>query len=97
MPKTSDLWLRARDKCWMTTLNGKQIKLSKDKGEARKALHKLLAADAPAQSSGVTCRRLLDTYLQRTAAEKSPNWLRIMTRYFARFCEAFGHRRADAV
>ncbi|MBA4066192.1 MAG: hypothetical protein C0501_21255 [Isosphaera sp.] len=81
----------------MTTLNGKQVKLSRDKGEARRLLHKLLAADAPPKGPGVSVRRLLDTYLARTAEGKSPGRVQTMTRYFKRFCEAFGHRRADAL
>lgn len=98
MARTSSLWQRSQNGFWYTKLNGRQVKLSEDKAEARRLLHKLLARDdAPARSSGVTCRRLLDTYLARTAGEKSPGWLGIMTRYLMRFCESFGHRRADAV
>lgn len=98
MSRTSSLWQRKQNGFWYTKLNGRQVKLSKDKAEARRLLHKLLAADeAPAAGPGVTCRRLLDTYLARTAAEKSAGRVTISTRYLARFCTAFGHRRADAV
>lgn len=98
MARDPGLWLRARDKVWMTTLNGKQVKLSADKGEARKMLHKLLAADeTPRLSSGVSCRRLLDTYLTRTGELKSAGRLKLMTRYFKRFCETFGHRKAEVL
>jgi integrase len=97
MSRPSSLWQRSQNGFWYTKLGGKQVKLSLDKGEARWVLHKLLAADKPARSSGVSCRKLLDTYLARTAAEKSATRLGLMTRYFSRFCETFGHRRADAV
>jgi integrase len=97
MARPSSLWQRKQNGFWYTKLNRKQVKLSKDKGEARRLLHKLLAADAPATSSGVSCRRLLDTYLARTVAGKSPGRLVLLTRYLKRFCETFGHRRADAV
>lgn len=53
----------------MTTVNGKQIKLSTDKAEAHRLFHRLMAADKPpAAGPGVTVRRLLDTYLAKTAA-----------------------------
>lgn len=98
MARTSGLWQRGENGWWYTTLNGKQIKLSPDKGEARKLLHKLLAADdRPAQGTGVTCRRLLDTYLVKTAPDKSASRVKVQTTYFKRFCEVFGHRKAESL
>lgn len=97
MPKPPDLWLRGRDQCWMTTVNGKQIKLSKDKAEARKLFHRLMAADAPEVAGRVAVRRLLDDYLAQTAAAKSPGRLVSCVRYYTRFAAAFGHRRCDSL
>ncbi|MFL6234939.1 MAG: hypothetical protein ACJ76N_17525, partial [Thermoanaerobaculia bacterium] len=45
---------------------GVQHKLSQDKGEAGKLLHKLLSADRPPPGrAGVSTRKLCDLYLER--------------------------------
>jgi integrase len=98
MSRPSSLWQRSQNGFWYTKLNGKQVKLSPDKAEARKLLHKLLAADdQPAQGTGVACRRLLDTYLAKTAADKSEGRVKVQTTYFKKFCETFGHRKAESL
>lgn len=97
MSRNSGLWQRKENRFWYTTLNGKQVKLSQDKGEARKLLHKLLADDRPAQGVGFSCRKLLDTYLVKTAPDKSEKRVRLQADYFKKFCEAFGHRRAESL
>ena len=81
----------------MTTVNGRQVKLAKDKAEARRLFHKLMAADAPEVAGRVSVRRLLDDYLSQTAASKSPGRLVSLVRYYTRFAAAFGHRRCDSL
>ena len=43
MARIPKVWLRAQTGWYCTTLNGETIKLSKDKKEAEKAFHTLLA------------------------------------------------------
>ena len=47
MAKPSGLWFRKQTGYWYTTVEQVQHKLSRDKAEARRMLHKLLAADRP--------------------------------------------------
>lgn len=97
MSRTSSLWFRKQNAHWYTKLNGKQLKLSEDKAEARKLLHKLLADDRPVSGVRVPVRRLLDTYLVKTAPEKSESRVKVQTTYFKKFCESFGHRTAESL
>lgn len=93
MAKPSDLWFRKQTGFWMTTINGKQHKLSKDKGEARRMLHKLLASDKPQPGhSGISTRKLCDSYLVRKqeSMEKESHAVRIT--HLKPFVEKFGHR-----
>ncbi len=93
MSKPSGLWLRKRDNFWMTTINGQQYKLSKDKSKARKMLHKLLADDKPLPGrSGMTLRRLCDSFLVRTKERKEECSHKAQVRNLKAFCESFGHR-----
>jgi hypothetical protein len=93
MSRPSDLWLRKRDQFWMTTVGGVQHKLSKDKGEARRLLHKLLAMDKlPPGRSGMTTRKLCDSYLDRTRGDKDDRTHEVQVSHLKAFCNALGHR-----
>ena len=91
--KPSGLWLRKQTGFWYTTLNGVQHKLSKDKGEARRLLHKLMAKDAPPPGrSGITGRKLCDTYLDRIREDKEARSHEVQLLHFKAFCADLGHR-----
>jgi integrase len=93
MARPSSLWFRKQTGFWMTTLNGVQHKLSKDKGEARRMLHKLLATDKPPPGrAGVTTRRLCDSYLTRTREQKEERSHDVQVLHLKAFCGALGHR-----
>lgn len=93
MAKPSGLWKRKRDGMWMTTIQGKQHKLGKDKGEARRKLNQLLAADRPPPCrSGMTARRLCDNYLVRTREGKAERSHKVQTQHLRAFCDSLGHR-----
>ena len=48
MARKPTVWLRKATGWYMTTLNGRQHKLSRDKSKAEKAFHALLATAEPA-------------------------------------------------
>lgn len=93
MARNSTLWRRKRDGAWMTTLRGKQHNLGKDKTEAKRAFHALLAKDAPpVVTARLTVRKLADQYLafiERTAA---PNTFGTYLLYLQKFCDHLGNR-----
>ena len=73
MARKPTVWFRSLDGYYYTTLKGKKVKLSKDKAEAEKAFHALLAAapdDGPVGASP-TFRKLADLYLDFTQQTKS--------------------------
>jgi integrase len=78
---------------WMTTINGVQHKLSKDKTEARKMLIKLLGSDQPTpQKAGMTTSKLCDNFLVRTEDRREPKYHLVVVGHLNAFCEKLGHR-----
>lgn len=61
MGRKSTPWLRKQTKCWYVSIDGKQVNLGKDKAEAFKAFHRLMASEKP--SSGCLAVELLDRFL----------------------------------
>jgi integrase len=93
MSKPSSLWFRKQTGFWYTTIQGVQHKLSHDKVEARKMLHKLLADDKPPPGrSGISLRKLCDNYLVRTREQKEEHSHKVQLSNLKVFCETFGHR-----
>ena len=73
MARPSKLWLRKQTGEYHTTVHGKRHRLGKDKAEAERAFHALLAQVDPAPGPAVrmTFRKLADLYLAFTEATKS--------------------------
>lgn len=94
MARQSGMWRRKRDGWYMTTLNGKQVKLALDKKEAKKAFHELMARPdmKPADTSRISFRKLADRFLEfcaRTMAEKTYVIRRF---YLQKFCDHIGKK-----
>ena len=93
MARQPGLWQRARDGMWMTTLGGKQTKLSPDKAEAQRMFYRLMGQDAPkAQPHKIGFRKMADTYLDRTRSDKSDRRHEYQLWQLKCFCEVYGHR-----
>lgn len=91
MARHSGLWRRKRDGWWMTTLNGKQVKLARDKAEARKALHELLARpDAPPATCRLSFRKLADLFLGHCERTMAANTFRTRRSFLRSFCDHVG-------
>ena len=95
MPRPAAIWPRKSDGYWYVTLNGKKTKLAKDKAEAQKMFHRLMADDPPRQpQGGITVRKLCDSYLDRTREGKGDRSHANQVIHFKKFCQQFGHRDA---
>lgn len=93
MAKPSSLWFRKQTGFWMTTVHGVQHKLSKDKGEARKMLNRLLAEERPKPvRTGLTLRKLCDNYLVRTKERKEERSHEVQVLHLNAVCSKLGHR-----
>ena len=75
MARESSLWFREQTGWYYTTLHGKQVKLSKDKTEAKRLLHKLLAEAEPAPPpvGGISFRKVADLFLAHCHRTTEPN------------------------
>lgn len=92
MSRESSLWFRRQTGWYYTTLNGKQIKLARDRGEAKRALRELLAANDSAKpvTTRVSVRVIADqflTYCQRTLSQ---NTYRSRRYYLQKLCDRVG-------
>ena len=100
MPRAPGLWFREQNGFWYTKVAGQQIKLSQDKREARTLFHKMMARDKPA-ATGTACqlsvRKLCDTYLDRTRADKSDGRHEVQVLHLKKFTAGFGHRRPESL
>lgn len=78
MPRKPSIWPRKGTPWWYTTIDGKQHRLSRDKAEAQKLFHKLMAERAetleakpePPAAHGISFRKLADEYLKATKDDK---------------------------
>src|SRR4051812_42671085 len=93
MPRQPGIWLRKQDGFFYTTVRKKKIRLARDKAEARKALHGLLAGDEPPPDPPrLSFRKLADLFLgfcERTMAENPFLPRRCVLRGF---CDHLGRR-----
>ncbi|HYH65649.1 MAG TPA: tyrosine-type recombinase/integrase [Urbifossiella sp.] len=93
MPRAPTVWFRKATGWYMTTVNGQQHKLSKDKGEARKLFYKLMGGEKkPSGRAGMSTRKLCDLYLTRTRENKGADRHAATLCLLKPFCAALGHR-----
>lgn len=97
MPRKPSIWLREQTGWYMTTHRGEQVKLSRDKKEAERAFHLLLANEEPLEETGGlrrSFRKLADLFLQEAARTKEPDTVKVQTIYLQSFCDFVGTRKA---
>lgn len=75
MARESSIWFREQTGWYYTTLNGRQVKLAKDKAVAKRLLYKLLAEaePAPLPVGCITFRKVADLYLAHCHRTTVPN------------------------
>lgn len=96
MGRKSGIWQRGgSDGWWYSTVGGKQVRLSRDKKEAEKALHGLLAQDRePEVKSRPSFRSLADAFLEHANESNKPETFGVQRRYLQSFCEHIKSRKA---
>ncbi|MFO0847868.1 MAG: tyrosine-type recombinase/integrase [Gemmataceae bacterium] len=101
MARKPGVWFRKQTGWYMTTVGGEQVKLSRDKKEAEKAFHQLMA-DRPAESAEdggprPSLRHLVGLYLDEAKATKGAETYQVQRRYLVGFCEFVGNKKAPDV
>src|SRR5437762_2410442 len=101
MPRKPGIWLRSGTDWYYTTYNGEQVKLSRDRKEAERLFHRLMAqkdepTPEPAQQLGPSFRKLADEFLVHTQGVKNAETLAIQAKVLQAFCDRHkGLRAAD--
>jgi integrase len=94
MARNPDLWFRKQTGYWYTTIDGEQIKLSKDKTEARRMLYELLAGKAEkAQTILPGFRKIADLYLEYCQQTQAHSSYINRKYYLARFLKYIGKKK----
>lgn len=97
MPRKSSIWFREQTGWYMTTYRGKQKKLSRDRKEAEREYHALLAQEEPPEEKGgprPTFRKLADLFLQEGAKTKGAETVKVQAVYLQSFCDHVGKKKA---
>lgn len=92
MARRPTLWLRKSTGYWSTTLNGKQIPLARDKKEAEKAFHQLLASEEnePHVHKRPTFRKVADVFLEHSKRSNAASTYESHLRYIQSFADHVG-------
>lgn len=98
MARKPSVWFREQTGWYMTTIRGEQVKLSRDKEEAERAFHALMAKEDPEPKKGgafPTFRKVADLFLADSKANKKPTTYRMHLYYLQSFCDHVGRRRVN--
>jgi len=95
MARKPSIWFRKQTGWYMTTLNGEQVKLSKDKKEAETAFHELLAGKArePAEGARPSLKAIIGLYLDEAKASKDRATYETQRHYLTSFGEHVGIKK----
>lgn len=98
MARKAKVWFRKATGWYMTTYRGEQIRLSRDKKEAERAFHTLLAQDEPVEETRgyrPSFKKLADLFLREAERTKEPMTLKVQTIYLQSFCDHVKGRKAS--
>ena len=99
MAKESDIWFREQTGWYYTTLKGKQIRLSREKEEAKKALHSLLAQEPEPGPSEVkafpTFRKIADLFISNSIRVNKPTTIRMHKMFLQSFVNRIKGKRVN--
>jgi integrase len=88
MSRDPSLWFRKFNKCWYSTIHGKQTNLGEDKKAAKEKLRQLLSdysSKRPVKVFKGNVWELLDSFLddaKQNTADATYNWYRMRLQYF---------------
>jgi integrase len=97
MARKPQVWFRKQTGWYMTTLNGQQVKLSREKKEAERAFHQLLFTEPePEETGGLrpSVRKLADLFLDQSLRENNAGTWAVQRFYLQSFCDHIGKKRA---
>jgi integrase len=95
MARKAKVWFRKQTGWYMTTIDGEQVKLSKDKKEAETAFHELLAGQTREDGEGPrpSLKVIAGQYLDEAKATKEPATYELQRHYLTSFCEHVGNKK----
>jgi integrase len=96
MARQPNIWQRGKGGWFYTTLKGQQIRLSKDRSEARRMLHELLSREEPEADSviaRISMRKLADLFLDESRRTKAPETYVVQKYYLQSFCDHVGRKK----
>lgn len=93
MPRPAKIWLRKQTGYYCVTFQGKITKLSKDRKEAERKFHLLMAEKEEIQPTvhGPSFKKLAIDFLEHTQGDKNAETLAIQRKILKTFCE---HQKA---
>jgi integrase len=97
MPRKASIWFRDQDGFYYTTYRGQQTKLAKDKDEAERAFHALMAqAPAADEDSKIfpSFRKIADLFLEHAEKTKEKTTFDLQRLYLQSFCDHVKRKRA---
>ena len=98
MARKPTVWFREEDDWFYTTRHGKQVKLSQDKAEARKASHTLMATEEVADKGRrPTVARPADEFLEHSKGENEEKTWLSHRRFLQPFCDSVKGKEAPDI
>jgi integrase len=97
MPRKAGIWFRKQDGFYYTTYHGEQKKLARDKDEAERAFHALLAQTPEKEEGGKVLpsfRKLADLFLDHAEKTKEKSTYELQRLYLQSFCDHIKKKRA---
>ncbi len=96
MSRPASIWLRQQTGYYYVTFRGEKVRLSKDKKEAERLFHELMARkpEEAAPALGVSFRKLADEYLIHTQGTKGEHTFNHQVKVLGEFCQHIKGARA---
>lgn len=96
MSRPASIWLRKQTGYYYVTFRGEKVRLSKDRKEAERLFHELMAKkpEEAAPALGVSFRKLADEYLIHTQGTKGEHTFNHQVKVLREFCQHVKGARA---
>src|SRR5438067_5499879 len=100
MPRANKVWKRAGTEWYYAKIRGKKTRLSKDRAEAERLMHKLLCEEEERKETAnpeafPTFRKLADPLLVNSERVNKPNTFRTHKVYLQSFCDRVKRKRVN--
>lgn len=100
MPRANKVWKRAGTDWYYAKIRGKKTRLSKDRAEAERLMHKLLGEEEERKETAnpeafPNFRKLADLFLVNSERVNKPNTFRMHKVYLQSFCDRVKRKRVN--